>query len=309
MNEATRWRQAKAAQIASRYAMHPKIATVALAGSVARGWADHHSDIELDVYWAEPPTDADRLAPITSAGGHIDIFWATPPSDEEYRRIFTRTGGRISQLWPFEPDEWSEHYYVDGINIGISGFLVSTIENYLHDVLNDYATDDERQMRLAAIHHAVPLAHAARMHQWQLRTAHYPHALTIALVKEQLAFDESWWISTMLVEREAHLALIDLLHHMQIKTLRILLAINHIYLPDPRFKWADRLIAQMAVCPPNLGLRLKQVFSAEPASAVQAMAGIFAETLELVRQHVPEIDAEFMQRWYQHQRPVHTRPV
>src|SRR3954447_21450512 len=102
MNDASEQRHALAAQIAAHYTASTQVAAVALAGSVARGWADHHSDIELDVYWAEPPTDADRLGVIASAGGQIDVFWAEPPSEDELRRIFDRTGGKISQLWPYE---------------------------------------------------------------------------------------------------------------------------------------------------------------------------------------------------------------
>jgi predicted nucleotidyltransferase len=309
MNDATRWRRTLAERIAAGYVDQPKVAAVALAGSVARGWADRHSDIELDVYWAEPPTDADRLAPITRAGSHIDIFWATPPSEAEYKRIFMHTNGSISQLWPFEQDEWSEHYYVDGINMGISGFLTTTIEQYLDDVLNDYATDDERHMRMAAIQHAIPLHGAPLVQQWQARTAAYPHQLTVALVKEQLGFDDRWWSVDMWVERDAYLAFVELLHHMQVKTLRLLLALNRIYLPDPRFKWADRLVAQMVIQPENLGPRLKQVFTSEPAVAAPAMGVIFYETLGLVQRHVPEIDVAFMERWYRHWRPVNTRPA
>jgi len=306
MNDATRWRRTIAERVAAGYADQPKVAALALAGSIARGWTDRHSDIELDVYWAEPPADADRLAPITRAGSEIDISWATPPSEAEYKRIFMRTDGLISQLWPFEQDEWSEHYYVDGINIGISGFLTTTIEQYLDDVLNDYATDDDRHMRMAAIQHAIPLHGASLMHRWQARVAAYSHELTVALVKEQLGFDDRWWAVDMWVERGSHLAFMDLLHHMQVKTLRILLALNRIYLPDPRFKWVDRLIEQMVIHPQNVGPRLKQVFVSEPAAAVPAMEAIFYETLGLVQRHVPEIGVAFIERWYRHRRPVNT---
>lgn len=197
LNEPTRSRYTLAQQLAATYAASPKLAAVALAGSVARGWADHHSDIELDIYWAQPPSDDERVALVQRAGGRIDIFWATPPSEEEYKRIFARTDGKISQLWPFESDKWSEHYYVRGINIGISGFLSTTIERYLNDVLKHYTTDDERQMRMAAIQHAIPLYGADLLQRWQARIVQYPRELAVALIKEQLAPDEAWWASDM----------------------------------------------------------------------------------------------------------------
>jgi hypothetical protein len=308
MTGATAWRRELAKQVAAHYAGQPKIAAVALAGSVARGWADLHSDIELDLYWAEPPTVAERLAPITAAGGQIDIFWADPPPDEAYKRLFDERDGLLSQLWPYEDDEWSEHYYIKGINIGVSGFLTTTIERYLDDVLLSYATDDERQIRLAAIQHAAPLHGAPLLERWQTRASAFPGQLAAALIEEQLALDEEWWAVDMWLERDAHLPLIELLHHMEIKILRILLALNRIYLPDPRFKWAGCLVAQMAIRPPDLESRLKQVFRVDPAGGVKVMEEIFYEILDLVQEHAPEVDMAFIRRWYRHRRPVNRNP-
>lgn len=36
--------------------------------------------------------------------------------------------GGVGQLWPLEDDEWSEHYFADGANIGVSGSSVSTTD-------------------------------------------------------------------------------------------------------------------------------------------------------------------------------------
>ena len=305
MHEATEQRYTLAAQIAAHYATSPKVAAVTLAGSVARGWADHHSDIELDVYWAEPPTDADRLGMIASTGGQIDVFWAEPPSEHELRQTFDRTGGNISQLWPWEPDEWSEHYYVQGISVGISGFVIPAIERHIQDVLVHHTTEDEPHIRLAALQAAVPLSGATLLRQWQTQVAEYPHGLTVALIKAQLPFDEVWWNVDMWVERKAHLPLIDVLYGMQIKILRVLCALNHIYLIDPRFKWADHIIEQMTIRPDNLAARLKEVFTLEPRAAVAATWDLFMESLDVIEARVPQIDVAFVRRCYRHRRPVH----
>ena len=307
MNEATELRYTLAAQVAAHYADSPKVAAVALAGSVARGWADQNSDIELDVYWAEPPTDADRLGLIASAGGQIDIFWAEPPPDNEVQRIFDRTGGKISQLWPWEPDEWSEHYYVRGISIGISGLVLSTVEQYIQNVLVDFTTEDEPHIRLAALQAAVPFSGTNLLQHWKTRVAEYPHGLAVALINAQLLFDEVWWNVDMWVERKAHLPLIDALYKMQIKIMRVLIALNHIYLIDPRFKWADRIIDQMTISPDNLGPRLKEIFTLEPSEAVAATWDLFMETLGLVEEQVPEIDVAFVRRYYNHRRSTHPK--
>ena len=147
---------------------------------------------------------------------------------------------------------------------------------------------------------------AALVQGWQARIADYPRELAVALVEEHLGPDDAWWNIDVWVERGAHLPLIQTLHHMQIKMLQVLLALNWIYLPDPRFKWTDRLIEQMTIRPEDLSRRLKQIFTLEPAAAVHATDVLFAETQSLVEQAMPEIDISFVRRWYQHRRPVHT---
>lgn len=47
---------------ATGYAATGLVGAVVMAGSVARGFADAYSDVELDVFWLAPPSDLhDRL--------------------------------------------------------------------------------------------------------------------------------------------------------------------------------------------------------------------------------------------------------
>ena len=107
MNDATAWRLALARQIGATYALNPNVAVVCVAGSVARGWADRYSDIELDVYWSTPPSDAERIEIIRRAGGEVDVHWGAPPGDAEYRAMLRKLHGHVSQVWPYEDFELS----------------------------------------------------------------------------------------------------------------------------------------------------------------------------------------------------------
>ena len=84
MNEATIKRMALAQRIAPAYAANPKVRAVLLAGSVARGTADHFSDIEIDVFWAEPPSDDERRRRSSVSAGR---YCTAPP---------TRTSGPMA---------------------------------------------------------------------------------------------------------------------------------------------------------------------------------------------------------------------
>jgi predicted nucleotidyltransferase len=69
MNEASVWRLALAMRIALHYRANPNVRAVAIAGSVARGYADRFSDIDLLVCWAAPPAVKERRDIIKRAGG------------------------------------------------------------------------------------------------------------------------------------------------------------------------------------------------------------------------------------------------
>src|ERR1700689_5253713 len=69
------WRLAVARTAADAYAGNRRLAAFVVAGSVGAGLADEFSDLELDCYWSEPPSDRDRLAPIDSLGGRLEAFW------------------------------------------------------------------------------------------------------------------------------------------------------------------------------------------------------------------------------------------
>jgi Polymerase beta, Nucleotidyltransferase len=69
MQEGSLWLYALAQQIASHYRANPKVAAVLVEGSVARGYADHSSDIDLAVFWARPPTAKERRDIVKRAGG------------------------------------------------------------------------------------------------------------------------------------------------------------------------------------------------------------------------------------------------
>src|SRR6266536_4320852 len=69
MQEESRWRYGLAQQIAAHAHANPKVAAVVVEGAVARDYADHSSDLDLAVFWAQPPTAQERRDLVTRAGG------------------------------------------------------------------------------------------------------------------------------------------------------------------------------------------------------------------------------------------------
>jgi len=113
------WRLGVAERAAGVYAGNRNLAALAAAGSVGAGIADRFSDLELDCYWVRPPANADRLAPVRALDGEL------------------------TTLWDYDQDEqeWSEDYLVGGLGVTVSNFLVSSVEQFLDDVLVRASTD------------------------------------------------------------------------------------------------------------------------------------------------------------------------
>jgi hypothetical protein len=59
MNEPSQCCLALGERVGLAYVANPKARVVMVAGSTERGTADRYSDVEIDVYWGEPPTDAE----------------------------------------------------------------------------------------------------------------------------------------------------------------------------------------------------------------------------------------------------------
>jgi hypothetical protein len=266
MDRANAWRLALARHICPAYAANPKVQAVVVAGSVARGYADRYSDIELDVFWAEPPSDDERRAAALHLGA-TDLL-----------------------LWPYEQDEWSEMYFVAGVKVELSQFLTSTMEHYLSEVIDGAATDPDKQMLIASIQHGIPLHDGTLIERWKTRATHYPDALARAMVAQHLRFDSAWYAYEMLADRDDLVFLYDLCCGMEKCLLGMLMGLNRIYTPHARYKWMDQLIAEMRVCPSDLALRLKQVFRMAPRTGTRLLHELALETVGLVDEHMPEVD-------------------
>ncbi len=135
MNEATAWRHALAQQLAPHYSANPKVAAIAVLGSVTLGCADRYSDIDLGV------------------------FWAAPPTEQEGRDVIERVEGKRWRRFPSNSgaDQWSEVYQADEVTVDVRHSTVETMERILADVLEHYDPSLLKQQHIATLLSAFPL--------------------------------------------------------------------------------------------------------------------------------------------------------
>jgi hypothetical protein len=259
-----------ARRAAAPHVGNPAVAAVMVAGSVGRGVADQYSDLEIDVYWHTPPTDVDRRAPIDALGAELTHFWAYSEVDEE----------------------WAEEYFVDRLGIGLSHFLVSTVDRWLVDVVERADTADDKQMRIAAIRDGIALRGDDVLERWRAASEPYPEALAAAMVRRHLDPDviDGWHMRHALVDRGDTLKLHAWFVRLTTAVFGSLLGLNRIYLASSSFKWQRTLLASLPIAPPDLDQRLAAVFRATPGEAVAALEAILAETVDLVARRIPDLD-------------------
>jgi hypothetical protein len=266
LNEASRWRLALGRQIGMAYAANPKARVVMVAGSTARGTADRYSDLEIDVYWSEPPTDDERRAAAEGSGGTLVDFW------------------------PYEEDEWAEEISFGGFLVGTSTFLVETMERYLTQVVDQHSREPLPQIRLFSLLHAQTIAGEDLVAQWRNKASAYPTELAQAMLRANLPFEGLGYAEDMLVARDDLLALYALICRAERQVLGALLGLNRLYLPNPHFKGTDELIAEMRLKPHDLSSRLKAVFRLPPRQGMLELHAICEEMITLVDEHMPAFD-------------------
>ena len=259
------WRMGVAEQTAAVYAGNRNLAALAAAGSVGAGIADQFSDLELDCYWARPPTDADRLAPVRALGGELRALWDYDQDEEE----------------------WSEDYLVGELGVTVSNFLVSSVEQFLDDVLERASTDPVRHMRMAALQRCRPLLGTDLMASWRARADTFPRTLVSALVEQALSPEvlTGWSAREAFVSRGDSLAFRDLLTRTGHTAVRAILALNRVYLPHRQLKWQRHLTAGLALAPERFTERLEALSDGRPGEALQAAEALLAEIVTLAEAH------------------------
>jgi predicted nucleotidyltransferase len=283
MNEASRWRMAMAHKITPVYATNLRVRAVLVAGSVARGWADPYSDVEIGVFWAELPTPAELAAAMALSRG--TMYELDPYSLEE--------------------DVWYEEYAVDGLKIDLRHMTVARMAEVLDAVIERGDMSEERQEIIAAVQSGIPLHGAALVESWQARAAHYPDRLARGMVARHIDFPP-WWSVPMYAERDDLPMHYTALTQAARRLFDVLLGLNRQY--HPGMKWMEQKVGRLPIAPPELAARLKQAFRAEPRAGAEQMRQLIEETFDLVEQQMPDLDLSEVRRAFRSCRPIMDAP-
>lgn len=291
MNYASQWRYDLVQGIVPLYAANPHVAAVLVGGSTARGQADRYSDIELGVFWQQPPTETERQE---AAAG------LSPMSDLLY-------------LYPYDPVEevWCDDFMLgraqfnqpkSGILLEVVHYTVDFIERTFVEVLEKHNPDPLKQNLIAGILDGIPQYNHELIERWQQRGRAYPYELALTVVQRHAQIDHFWRWQMWVARQNNLMMLYQSFAQVQNKLLHTLLGVNRTYYFG--FKWLDVVNERLAYKPDKLVTRLAQVYEREPAVGAQLLAELVEETYELVEHHLPEIDVEWLRAVFRYQRPI-----
>jgi hypothetical protein len=286
------WRRALARRIAPCYAANPKAAAVVVGGSSARGHADRHSDVEIGVFWHEPP------------------------ADEERRLAVERVGGDLIRLYPYDPDEqvWCDDYTMgraapdapsSGVLIELVHYTTTFMESVLDDVLERYDVSDLKQNLIAGVYTGIPLHGGALIERWQAAASRYPDELAVRMVKAHALIDHYGRVEAML-DRSNPGFVYRIFTDVERKLLYVLLGLNRVYYFG--FKWLDPIVEQCRIAPADLAARLRRVYQVDPAEGGRQLAAMVEETYDLVAEHLPAVDVAWFRRVFRYRRPAWEHP-
>ncbi len=289
MNSASQWRFVLAQQISPLYAANPYVAAILVAGSTARGHADRYSDIEIGVFWHQPPSDADR------------------------QMIANRVRGDLIRLYPYNPAEelWCDAYTLgrahpdlpnSGILVEVVQYTTEVLNRTFDTVLDHHVPDPGKQTLIAGIVDSVPLHNAELVQQWKARAANYPEGLAIAVINRYAQIDHFWRWEMWLARNSNLMMLYHSYAQVQQQLLHVLLGLNRVYYFG--FKWLDLIAERLRHKPDDLVQRLARVYQVQPAEGAQELSALVEESYDLIEQHCPQVDVARLRAIFRYRRPA-----
>lgn len=253
----TEARLAIARRVVSGLASRTELRASLLAGSVALGIADEHSDVDLLNYYDRPP-DVELFDSVVEDAG----------------------GKKFGEI----------RYRFDGIEVQTGGQAISELESRLERIEKgevDWATAKVATGLLEG----VALYGDELILRWKAR-ASYPEALRRREVEANLGWFPIWQIDAHLGARDAELFRRQMLLDGAFKVVTVLSAVNRLYFTTFQFKRAGAHIERMKMKPDRLAERLDRVANATPSEAADELRMLVDETKQIVKTAMPDIEAD-----------------
>ncbi len=274
------WRIDFAVHLAKQLVAFQGIKAIVIAGSVARGYADEYSDIEIPIFWETLPEDATRLAIVAALHGEF--------------------------LYGYDGPAREDQLLIDGLQVDLWHIAVEHQQETLEAVLHGQQLDLGGLNALDTIRFCIPLYGHELVQRWKRRAQEYPDELAENIIQEHLP---SFSTAELFIQaqRDNPTAFYAQLSFLQQEIFLVLLALNRRYFPT--FKWIYPVLESLPVKPLAISQRFRQAYEASYPEAIADMKALLEETLRLVEEQFPRMDTVLVHRRLAYVRAAHQPPV
>jgi Domain of unknown function (DUF4037) len=239
---------------------------IALMGSVSRGWADEHSDIEMN-FWVEK------------------LDW--PAACETWLRDIGATEVRFYPDPLDDAPRWVDFDF-NGTPVEIGWQIFEECDAQLDRIIAGRLTESDIAEGLVteALQNSIALRDGVHLRKWNLRLRDYPDALRSVLITRAAAMwsrDPRWFNLTAAFARRPEPSALVLRYDASIRAvLRILFALNRQWEPELR-KWMLRWVETLEIKPDALADRILEIYEHPLAGqSLPAVLYLVNDTLRLV---------------------------
>jgi hypothetical protein len=183
-------------------------------------------------------------------------------------------------------------FRVDDIEVQIGYQSHAALGVDMDDLLVRHHPDTPNHKLAEGILKALPLAGAERLAALQARLAAFPPKLGRAMVEHGLVASLSWRGITQLLHRDAALWCRDIQVDACYRLLLVLCGLNRRYFTRFQVKRLHRLASQLPIAPPALAERIETLLAQAPRAAFGELHRLEGEVLELVAEHLPDVDLD-----------------
>ncbi|MBN2005880.1 MAG: nucleotidyltransferase domain-containing protein [Anaerolineae bacterium] len=279
-NSNTLWRIDFARKLAGDIIPFQGVRAIVVAGSVARGYADEYSDVEIPIFWNVLPDDAQRHAIVRALNAEF--------------------------LYAYDGPSAEDQLLINGVQIDLWHVTVADEEAVIEAVLEGRNLDLGSLNALDTVRSCISLYGHDIVERWKDRAQAYPDELAERLVRDHIV---SFRVADLFIQaaRDNPTVFYGQLSQLHQELFLVLLALNRCYFPT--FKWLYRALDAMPLKPEAIDLRLRRAFTLPYAEAIADTRQLLEETLALVELQFPHLDTTQIHRRLAYTRTAHRQPL
>lgn len=243
-----------------------RINAIFLGGSGSRNIADKYSDIEVFIIWDVETTKETRTSIFNNTNYEILV-------DEEFE----------------SPAEWTTSLLIDDIKFDIYHWEEPLIDYFYEEIYTKLSASSSVQCSISSMLDAKTIKGEEYINFLKAKFSNYPKELAEKIIKKK-SFYESWGVRYVLLEREDFLALENMMNGYLIQALKVLFALNKVYLRSTNFKWLDYQESLLLYKPDNLANRIRFISTNANREGLEELEKLLNKTFNLISQKAPGLD-------------------